>query len=92
MMKDVFVDTSALVALANKGDAFHQITIARFDEFKNTNRHFIITHGIILEMANTFSRREYKGIALQMIEMIKQSACKTNSGYTEHRAKLTLVL
>jgi uncharacterized protein len=72
-MKPIFVDTSALIALGNKNDAFHQQAINVSRELANAQRHFVTTNAVILELANTFSQVRYKPLATHLINVINHS-------------------
>ncbi len=45
-MKPIFVDTSALIALGNKKDSFHQQAIQIRNQLKAQNRKFITTNAV----------------------------------------------
>jgi predicted nucleic acid-binding protein len=72
-MKPIFVDTSALIALGNKRDAFHLPAIRIREELKQTNRHLITTSAVLLEFGNSFSSVALKPTAIKFIEAIRQS-------------------
>ena len=72
-MKPIFVDTSALIALGNKKDSFHQQAIQIKDRLQKQNKKFITTNGILLEFGNAFSRIELKPVAISVINAIKMS-------------------
>lgn len=69
----VFVDSSALIALGNRRDEYHKLAKKRFKEIEDAKKKFITTHGVILEVANTFSSAKYKPIAIRLIEHVSQS-------------------
>lgn len=71
-MTSVFVDTSALIALGNRRDRFHESALRLFDEYE-LKRHFVTTTAVILELLNTFSAVKYKQIAGRLIDMIYES-------------------
>jgi len=72
-MKPIFVDTSALIALGNKRDAFHLPAIRIKEELKQTNRHLVTTSAILLEFGNSFSSVTLKPVAIKFLEAIRQS-------------------
>jgi len=72
-MKPIFVDTSALIALGNKRDAFHLPAIRIREELKQTNRYLVTTSAILLEFGNSFSSVALKPVAIKFIEAIRQS-------------------
>ena len=73
MIKPTFVDTSALIALGNKIDTFHQQDIKIHDNLKKKNIHFLTTSAILLEFGNAFSRPPLKPVAITLINAIKTS-------------------
>ena len=72
-MNAIFVDTSALVAIGNKDDEFHQQAIALQKEFLLKKFHFLTTNAVVLELFNTFSPVQHKPIAIRLIHLIKNS-------------------
>lgn len=72
-MKTVFVDTSALIAIGNKRDAFHSQALKVREKLKQTKANFIITNGILLEFGNAFSPVNLKPTAIKLIEAITNS-------------------
>jgi len=72
-MKPVLVDTSALIALGNKRDQFHQNAKKVFKELVITKSHFLTTNAVILELTNAFSDVKYKPIAIRLLNLIEKS-------------------
>lgn len=72
-MKPIFVDTSALIALGNKKDSFHQQAIEIRNQLKREKCNFITTNAILLEFGNAFSRVHLKPVAISVIKAIKMS-------------------
>ncbi|MEN8214868.1 MAG: hypothetical protein ABFS56_00505 [Pseudomonadota bacterium] len=72
-MKPIFVDISALIALGNKNDDFHQQAVAVFRQLTKAKRHFITTNAVLLELANTFSKARFKPLAIRLIEVVNHS-------------------
>ena len=70
-MKPIFVDTSALIALGNKRDSFHQEAIKINDQLKVQNRNFITTNAVLLEFGNAFSSINLKPVAISLGMRIK---------------------
>ena len=54
-MKPVFVDTSALIALGNSRDKYHNQSKKVFKELVISKREFFTTNAVILELTNAFS-------------------------------------
>lgn len=73
MMKLVFVDTSALIAIGNKRDIFHCHALGVKDDLKRSKRDFITTSAILLEFGNAFSPVSLKSSAIKLIEAVIQS-------------------
>lgn len=72
-MKTVFVDTAALVALGNKDDQWHAQAVQVSRQLTLAGCRFVTTEAVLLEVGNTFSRAQYKGVALRLIETARQS-------------------
>ena len=72
-MKPIFVDTSALIALGNKRDAFHEQAIAIKYTLQQAKRNFVTTNAVLLEFGSAFSAIPLRQLAVQMIEAIQHS-------------------
>ncbi len=72
-MNSIFVDTSALIALGNKNDTFHQQAIAVQKEYLQKKFHFLTTNAVVLELFNTFSQVQHKPIAIRLFNLITNS-------------------
>ena len=69
-MKPVFVDTSALIALGNARDHFHNQATKLLRELLTFKRQFFTTNAVILEFTNAFSAVRYKPLAIRLIDLI----------------------
>jgi predicted nucleic acid-binding protein len=72
-MKTVFVDTSALIAIGNKRDAFHYQAVEMREKLKQAKVNFVTTSGVLLEFGNAFSPINLKPASIKMIEAITLS-------------------
>jgi len=72
-MKQVFVDTSALIALGNKRDAFHQAARRVNHELQRQNCLFVTTMAVVLEFGNAFSPVRLRQTATTLIEALRES-------------------
>ncbi|MCW5205652.1 type II toxin-antitoxin system VapC family toxin [Desulfobulbus sp. F5] len=72
-MKQVFVDTSALIAIGNRRDAFHAQALTIRDELRLSQRYFVTTDAILLEFGNAFGAVNLKPTAVKMIEAVRGS-------------------
>ncbi|MCP4107343.1 MAG: type II toxin-antitoxin system VapC family toxin [Desulfobacteraceae bacterium] len=72
-MKPVFVDTSALIAIGNRRDAFHSQAVKIKDELKKSGRNFVTTNAVLLEFGNAFSPVNLRPVAVKMIEAVRAS-------------------
>ncbi len=73
MIKPVFFDTSALIAIGNKHDAFHLDAVRIRNDLKKTKRYFVTTSAILYEFGSAFSSINLRLTAIKMIEAIIQS-------------------
>ena len=69
-MKPIFVDTSALIALGNASDRFHDHATRLFKAYVIEKQPFITTNAVIFEMMNAFSAARYKPFALRLFDLI----------------------
>ncbi|MFQ5456092.1 MAG: type II toxin-antitoxin system VapC family toxin [Nitrospirota bacterium] len=72
-MKPIFVDTSALIAIGNKRDFFHSQAVKVRNELKNSQRIFVTTSAILLELGNAFCSAKLRPSAIKLIEAINHS-------------------
>ncbi|MBF0111207.1 MAG: type II toxin-antitoxin system VapC family toxin [Desulfamplus sp.] len=73
IIKPIFVDTSALIAIGNKRDVFHNQAVRIKDDLRLSNRNFVVTSAVILEFGNAFGAVNFKSSAIKIIEAIMQS-------------------
>lgn len=84
MNNQVFVDTSALIAIGNKRDAFHAQAIEVNDQLVRSNSFFVTSSAILLEFGNAFSTVNLKPVAVRLINAVMQSK-KWNSVVIDER-------
>jgi len=72
-MKQIFVDTSALIAIGNKRDQYHSQAVKINNELKKSKNIFVITSAILLEFGNAFASTNLKPTAIKIIETINRS-------------------
>jgi predicted nucleic acid-binding protein len=73
MKNHVFVDTSALIAIGNKRDAFHAQAREVNDQLIQSNSFFFTSSAILLEFGNAFSTVNLKPFSVKLIDAIMQS-------------------
>jgi len=69
MKRNVFVDTSAWLALVNKSDAAHQKARKVRDTLLKYRNQFVVTDYVIVEIANALSRAPCKETAVKLINL-----------------------
>ena len=72
-MKPIFVGTSALIAIGNTRDAFHQTAATLLKDMVIAQNNFVTTNAVILEFANAFSRAEHKRLAIRVLDLIEEN-------------------
>lgn len=72
-MTQVFVDTSALIALGNTRDAFHHAACQMNTELQRQPCHVVTTIAVLFEFANAFSAPQSRRTAIALIEAIRES-------------------
>lgn len=72
-MKSLFIDTSALIAIGNKRDSFHEKSLLMMTDAVQNKRHFLTTDAVLLEFGNAFSSINFKPTAIKMIDAAKKS-------------------
>jgi uncharacterized protein len=73
-MNQVFVDTSALIALGNKRDMLHQQAIEVRQELIANGSYFVTTNLVLAELCNAFSPPNLRGTAILQIDSIEHSS------------------
>src|SRR5437868_1547015 len=56
-MTPVFLDTSCVIALLSRADAFHEKASAQVAELERTRRPQVTTTGVLLELGDGFARK-----------------------------------
>lgn len=69
----VFLDTAALLALANKRDALHQQAKTARSRLAREGRFILTTEWVLTEFLNALQRPPARTLAIQMIEQLCQS-------------------
>ncbi len=69
-MNPIFVDTSSLIAIGNKRDAFHLKALETRKSLLNADSDFVTTSAVLLEFGNAFSPVKLRHVAVAMIEAI----------------------
>lgn len=72
-MTPVFVDTSALIAVGNKDDAYHHDAVRVQKNLLKSKRPMVTTNGVLMELFNTFSQARQKPIAIRLFNLISRS-------------------
>lgn len=73
MKNHVFVDTSALIAIGNKRDAFHTQALEVNDQLVGSNSFFVTSSAVLLEFGNAFSTVNLKPFSIRLIDAVMQS-------------------
>lgn len=69
----IFVDTSALIALGNQQDRYHEMAMNQFKLCRQKAHQFITTNGVLLEFMNAFGTVKYRAIGLKIVDEILSS-------------------
>ncbi|MBF0564903.1 MAG: PIN domain-containing protein [Nitrospirae bacterium] len=73
MSRSIFIDTTAWLALINKSDDFFNKACSIRDELLKDGCHFFVTNYIIVEIANSLSRKVWRNRAISLINFIYNS-------------------
>jgi predicted nucleic acid-binding protein len=69
----VFLDTAALLALANKRDALHRQAKTARTRLAREGRSILTTQWVLTEFLNALQRPPARTLAIQMVEQLHQS-------------------
>lgn len=72
-MKQIFVDTVALIALSNQRDDLHEQTREMQKQLALMPIRFVTTNLIISEFCNAFSSIKFRHIAIKLVDSILKS-------------------
>lgn len=72
-MTQVFVDTSALIAIGNRHDAFHTEAVRINEILGQSHVIFVTSTAVLLEFGSAFSAGPLRKAAIKMIEAIRAS-------------------
>ncbi len=74
----VYVDTSALIALAHKRDFLHEKAVFVYKDLLEQNTRFLTTSAVLLEVGNSFSRVSHKVYATSLFHLVQNSPAWDN--------------
>ena len=72
MKPDIFIDTSYVLALFNKDDAYHDA--ARYWASALSSGQFVTTHAILLEIGNAFAKVTLRQAGIGILRRFEQDA------------------
>ncbi|MEZ4725694.1 MAG: type II toxin-antitoxin system VapC family toxin [Caldilineaceae bacterium] len=71
MDREVFVDTSYAIALANANDQFHAKAVLIARQLRTYKTKLIITRGVLLEIGNALSGQRYRTAAVKLLDALE---------------------
>jgi len=69
----IFVDSFAWIAIINKSDNYHQVSIDLFNELLTQQTKLVITNYILIETINALSKPEHRRGIIEFINRIEKS-------------------
>jgi len=69
----IFVDSFAWIAIINKSDNYHQVSIDLFNELLTQQTKLVTTNYILIETINALSKAEYRKGVIESINRIEKS-------------------
>ena len=73
MTETVFVDSFAWIAVINKSDNYHRISLKTLEEFLNKHVNLIATNYAIVETINALSKVEFRKAVVEFINKLERS-------------------
>ena len=73
VIKPLFADTSALIAIGNRRDAFPIQAVRARNELRQSMRRLMTTNAVLLEFGNAFSKLGLIPVAVKMIQAVRDS-------------------
>lgn len=70
MDREVFVDTSYAIALANASDQFHAKAALLARQLRTHKTKLITTRGVLLEIGNALSSQRFRSAAVQLFDAL----------------------
>lgn len=71
MDREVFVDTSYAIALANANDQFHAKAILLARQLRSAKTKLITTRGVLLEIGNALSGQRFRPAAVKLLDALE---------------------
>lgn len=73
MRKQVFMDTSFLLAVIDRSDKYHSMAVACYKQLVEEKRTVITTEAVLVEIGNGLSNSKWRQVAYQWITRIRNS-------------------
>lgn len=66
----VFLDAAYAIALASRGDRYHERALALATDLESRNVRLVTTRPVLLEIGNALSRQKYRAAAVQLLRSL----------------------
>jgi len=69
-MKPVFLDTSGLIALTDKDDAWHSRAVEVWQTIVTNRREIVTTSLVLIELADGLAKVRFRKVAIQLVDAL----------------------
>jgi predicted nucleic acid-binding protein len=76
MIEPIFVDSFAWIAVINKSDNHHEISLRILEELLNKQVKLITTNYVVVETINALSKVEFRKTVIEFIDKLGKSPGK----------------
>ncbi|MBI3991367.1 MAG: type II toxin-antitoxin system VapC family toxin [Candidatus Omnitrophica bacterium] len=73
MIESVFVDSFSWIALINKSDNHHEVSLKTIEDFLNKQVKLITTNYVVIETINALSKVEFRKAVIEFIDKLEKS-------------------
>lgn len=73
MIEPIFVDSFAWIAVINKSDNYHEISLRILEELLNKQAKLITTNYVVVETINALSKVEFRKTVINFIDKLGKS-------------------
>src|SRR3990167_7829450 len=73
MTEAVFVDSFTWIAVINKSDNYHEVSLKTMEELLNKHVKLITTNYVVIETINALSKVEFRKAVIEFIDKLEKS-------------------
>lgn len=71
-MKEIFLDTPFIIALASQTDQYHAKSVLLAEQLKTQSITLVTTRAVLLEIGNCLSKLKYRKASIALLDSLEQ--------------------